>query len=78
MSTAALRARGGEEVVLITVNVDENGDLHDPKILLHEFPGYAYVVCETLRRWTLEPAQVEGEPVSSFYRIRVRWTDSRS
>lgn len=76
-ATTALRARGGEEVILIVVIVDENGTLHDPRILHHEYPGYAYVVGETLRRWRFKPARIEGEPISSFYRMRIRWSDNR-
>jgi hypothetical protein len=73
-ATAALRAMAddGEEVIVSFV-VGHDGSIRMPRVLKHQYPGYAFVVVETVRRWRFEPARVRGEPVDVYYNLTIRW-----
>jgi hypothetical protein len=76
-STAAMKAEAREEEVVIAVVIGSDGVLRSPRILVHQYPGYAFVVGETVRRWRFQPARLHGEAVAARYNILVTWTGRR-
>lgn len=75
-ATAALRAMAddGEQVIASFV-IGRDGSIRMPRILQHAYPGYAFVVAETVRRWRFEPGRHRGEPVDVYYNLVMRWHD---
>lgn len=75
-STAALRAMadGGEQVILSVV-IGRDGSIRTPRVLKHQYPGYAFVVAETVRRWRFQAGRYQGEPVDVYYYLTVNWTN---
>lgn len=67
-ATAALRASGADEVVIVRFVLGADGRLRRPEILRTRWPGYAFSILETLRReWRFEPVKRSGEPVAAYY-----------
>lgn len=61
----------------IGILIGADGTLSYPRILFHRFPGYAFIVAETVRRWRFDPARLDGEPVSTHYNLLITWYGRR-
>lgn len=73
-STAALRAMADDgEQVILSVVIGRDGSIRKPRVLEHQYPGYAFVVAETVRRWRFQPGRHDGEPVDVYYYLMVNW-----
>jgi TonB family protein len=77
------RKLGGNEVTLpggyrrfprgivVELIVDAEGRVRQPVVLASTFSALTYAVLDTLRDWRFSPAQSAGEPVASFYELRL-------
>lgn len=73
-STAALRKMADDaELVIVSVVIGRDGSIRKPRVLKHEYPGYAFVIAETLRRWRFEPGRHLGEPTDVYYNLTIKW-----
>jgi TonB family protein len=57
--------------IRVEVIVDANGRVRQPVVLASTFSALTYKVLEAMRGWRFAPAQAGGEPVASFYDLRL-------
>lgn len=59
-----------EGPVVIRVVIDEEGDLHEPRVVKPLLaPTLSYTVLEAVKLWVFEPAKLAGEPISIVYNL---------
>lgn len=68
---ASLKA-GTEGAVELRVVVDSGGKIRDLRSVKGE-PAFANPSVEAVRKWQFHPALVEGKPVETVYKVRVRF-----
>jgi len=66
-----LRGSGVRGAVLLQVRIDSRGRANDPMVLDSPHPLLALAAAETVAHWRYRPAEVDGEAVGVYYRVRI-------
>lgn len=62
-----------EDVLVVLMVIDEKGLPHDPRILSSPSEVASFTFLDALRKWTFEPARLDGEPVAVYYNLTVNF-----
>lgn len=66
-----LRGSGIRGPVLLQVRIDRRGRTNDPILLESPHPLLALATAQTVADWRYRPAEVDGDAVGVYYRVRI-------
>lgn len=61
----------------VVVNVNENGELEDVYLESYSHPEFGRLAQEYIKKWTFQPAKLNGEPLSVIKPFDFRFEDRR-
>lgn len=67
----ALRGSGIRGTVLLQVRIDRQGRTNDPMVLESPHPLLALAAAQSVVEWRYRPAQLDGDEVAVYYRVRI-------
>jgi TonB family protein len=61
-------------IVIVECTIDKSGVVRDGRVLKGlPVPTLAYTALEAVRRWTFQPATVDGEPINVFFNLTINF-----
>jgi TonB family C-terminal domain len=65
--------RGSKADVILDITIDENGRISDLKLIQGIEQSIDETVIATVRQWTFNPANRDGQPVASEQELRFHY-----
>jgi TonB family protein len=67
---ALIKATRSATVVVLCI-IDKDGRIREPKIVMSSFAPFNQSVLDALRQWTFEPGSYRGQPVDTYFELKV-------
>lgn len=67
------KSAGKEGKVVLSIVVDENGNVRDPEVLKASDPVFVQPAKDSVLQWKFEPATRKGTPVAAYWIVTMRF-----